>query len=83
MTACTRAELRDATNTEGFEMRKAVERMTAVEQELERELDAFSAELADSEKCLEAALRAEHSGHDPQRPLSWRAAASIRTEEHS
>jgi hypothetical protein len=80
---CARAELREATNTERFEMRKAVERMVAVEHHLERELDAFSVRLADSEHGIEAALRVEHSGHDPQRPLSWRSHESIRTEEHS
>ena len=80
---CTRAELRNATNTEGFGMRKAVERMAAVEHELERELDAFSVTLAASEHEIEAALRVEHSGHEPERPLSWRAAESTRNEEHS
>jgi hypothetical protein len=83
VTVCTRAELRNATNTEAFEMRKAIERMTAVEHELGRELEAFTADLADSEKHLEATFRVEHSGHDPERPLSWRAAAPTRTEEHS
>ena len=80
---CTRAELRNATNTERFGMRKAVERMTAVEHGLDRELDVFTVHLADSEHAIEAAFRVEHSGHDPERPLSWRGAQSTRTEEHS
>jgi hypothetical protein len=72
----TRTRLRNETNAERLGMRQAVARMTAVEHELTRRLDAFSVRLADSEKQLEATFRVEHSGHDPERPLSWRAAAS-------
>jgi hypothetical protein len=64
-------------------MYRAIARMAAVEHELEQDLDAFSVQLADSELGIEAALRVEHSGHDPQRPLSWRSHESTRTEEHS
>ena len=48
--------------------------MVAVEHELERELEVFKVSLADSEHRIEAELRAEHSGHDPVRQLSWQAA---------
>ena len=48
--------------------------MVAVEHELERELDVFTVSLADSEHRIEAGLRAEHSGHDPERRLSWQTA---------
>ena len=48
--------------------------MVAVEHELERELDVFTVSLADSEHRIEAAFRVEHSGHDPERRLSWQAA---------
>ena len=72
----TRTRLRNETNAERLGMRQAVARMTAVEHELTRRLDAFSVTLADSEKQLEATFRVEHSGQDPERPLSWRAAES-------
>ena len=74
MTDNARSSLRDKTNRERFGLRKAEARMVAVEHELERELDVFKVSLADSEHRIEAAFRAEHSGHDPERRLSWQAA---------
>jgi hypothetical protein len=74
MTDYAQSALRDRTNRERFGLRRAEARMVAVEHELERELDVFTVSLADSEHRIEAAFRVEHSGHDPERRLSWQAA---------
>jgi hypothetical protein len=63
----------DEANREHFALRRAEQRMTAVEHELEADLDAFKAHLTDAEKTIEAEVREQHRGHPPERPLSWRA----------
>ena len=73
MTDNARSSLRDNTNRERFGLPRRSED-GAVEHELKRELDVFKVRLADSEHRLEAGFRAEHSGHDPERRLSWRTA---------
>jgi hypothetical protein len=76
MTDDDRSRLRDATNCERFALRKAEQSMTGVEHELEEELDVFVEHLADAEQTIEADVREQHWGLQPERPLSWRAAAS-------
>ena len=79
MTGEARSGLRNAANTERYGLRKAEARMAAMEHQLERDLETFSVSLADSEKRIEAAFRVQHSGHEPERPLSWRAPESPRS----
>jgi hypothetical protein len=63
----------DDANRERFALRRAEQRMTAVEHELAEDLDVFKAHLADAEKTIEAEVREQHWGLPPERPLSWRA----------
>jgi hypothetical protein len=74
MTADDRSQLRNASNGERFALRKAEERMTALEHELHEQLDAFDEHLSDAEEAIEAEVGKEHWGLSPERPLSWRGA---------
>ena len=47
--------------------------MEAEERVLESELDVFEDDVQRAEHEIEAELRKEHFGRDPERPLSWKA----------
>jgi hypothetical protein len=66
-----RSRLRDENNRERFALRRAERRMDAGAKALEHELEAFGAHLEQVELRIEANVREEHWGHDPERPLSW------------
>jgi hypothetical protein len=73
MTHDERSRKRVAGDRELFAIRRAERKMAADEHDLARGLDAFKQDLEHAEHTIEAELRAEHSGHDPERPVSWRA----------
>ena len=65
------ARLRNAENSERFELRKAEQTMAAGALELEESLHVFSGHLEESERTVEARFRSGHWGLEPPRPLSW------------
>jgi hypothetical protein len=45
---------------------------------MERDLERFEHDLADTERKEEANLRRQHWGRDPERPEAWRAQDDVR-----
>ncbi len=70
------ARRHDAENREQFAIRKEEQELAAEERELERELAAFETSKERAKLDIEAEWRAEHAGHEPERPPAWRAAES-------
>lgn len=53
------------------DLRTAEKRMEAGEQELERELDEFDADVDKAEDTIDGYLRAENGGRAPEHPSYW------------
>ncbi len=70
-----RARLRDEENQAEFAIRRETASMAAEERELQRQLDSFDDDEERTKREIEAELRREHSGHDPERPPAWRPPA--------
>ncbi len=65
------AQLHDEENRAEFAIRKEEREMAAEEEELEHEMKEFEEEEARAKRRIEAELRAEHHGHQPERPIAW------------
>ncbi len=66
------ARLRNEEHQLEFAVRKSAREMDAVERALERRLHEFEHDEAETKRSIEAELRREHQGREPERPPSWR-----------
>ncbi len=69
------AQLRDEANRNEHAIRRQERDLEAGERDLERRLAAFDESETKAKLSIESEWRSEHSGHDPERPPSWRATA--------
>jgi hypothetical protein len=70
------ARRHDEENREQFAIRKEERELAAEERELERELADFETSKERAKLDIETEWRAEHAGHEPERPPAWRAPES-------
>lgn len=68
------ARRRDEENREELAIARGERQLAAGERELERELEQFDAAENRTKAQIEHEWRAEHLGHEPQRPPAWRPA---------
>ena len=83
MNADEQARHRDEYDRERMAIRKAERSMVAEERELERALEAFNADLASAERSIDAELRREHHGREPEHLPFWRAGAPGKPHERN
>lgn len=75
------AQLRDEANRNEHAIRRQEHDLEAGQRDLERRLAAFDEAETKAKLSIESEWRSEHSGHDPERPPSWRAPAASETPE--
>jgi hypothetical protein len=75
MTTDEHAKRRNEEQHELFAIRRGEAVMAAKEHELEEALEAFDAEVTKAEQTIDADLREEHWGHEPERLPFWRRGA--------
>jgi hypothetical protein len=66
-----RALLEDEENRNEFAIRREERQMAAEERELEREMASLEVDEEHVKQEIEAELRREHMGLDPERRLGW------------
>jgi hypothetical protein len=88
MTGDQDAKRRDEEHRELFAIRREEQAMAAEERKLEEELKSLDADLTQAERTIDADLRQQHWGHDPEQPPFWPrrhsppAARACRTHRH-
>ena len=65
------AKLHDQENRADFAIRREEAAMDVEARRLEQQMKEFEQEEAQAKRDIEAELRKEHWGHDPERRLSW------------
>jgi len=65
------AKLHDEENRAEFAIRREEAEMAAEEHRLERKMEDFEKAEAQAKRNIEAELRDEHWGHEPEHRLSW------------
>lgn len=56
-----------------FDLRRRQYTAESTARSMGKRLEAFEADIEAAKHAIEEELRAEHFGHDPDRPVAWRA----------